>query len=526
LSPGRRAPRWRLPAGLVALALVSAACSTGPSRHRPTASSRPPASTAPASSAPSRASTTARGSTTTAPPAALRWTPCHGHFQCATVPVPLDYSHPHGRTINLALVRLPAGQPKQRIGALLVNPGGPGASGVQFVVQQYTLFSPALRAHFDIVGFDPRGVGQSDPVRCENGAALSRYINVNPAPRGPSGVKALVTSSRQFARSCTKDSGKELLANVGTVDAARDMDRIRAALGEPKLNYLGFSYGTFLGATYAQMFPTHIRAMVLDGALNPDLGTQALDLQQGEGFERDLDDFLANCQSSPTCPLRREPGGAKGAFDRLVARIRSGRSIPTGTSRALHAGEGYLGIVAALYSRSTWPFLAQGVYQALHGNARILLALSDAYTERRPNGTYSNTLAANTAINCVDRPSPSKLSTYEKAARRFEKAAPVFGELEDYSPLTCVYWPVPPTDHPRPLHARGAPPILVVGTTADPATPYAWAKALAHQLSSGVLLTHVGVGHTAYGDSSCVRRIADAYLISLKVPKSGTVCHH
>ncbi|MGH9062629.1 MAG: alpha/beta hydrolase [Acidimicrobiales bacterium] len=539
-------------AASVALALGAASCSGG--GHPPGATARghahapsSPAATAgststsgaPApSSSPTPSASTASPSTT-----ALSWHGCGGSFQCATLPVPLDYANPKAGTVDLALVRLPASDPAHRVGDLLVNPGGPGASGVDFVRQQSSLFSPALRAHFDIVGFDPRGVGRSDPVRCENGQALASYIDLEPAPSTASGVQALVAASRELAKDCAARSGKALLARVATVDAARDMDRIRAALHDAKLSYLGFSYGTFLGATYANLFPTHVRAMALDGALDPTLTTEQLDLQQAKGFELDLHDFLAHCQSDPSCPLlgaaagssaspagsSASPAGssAGAAFDRALARIRSGPPLPTGpgSARTLGPGEGYLGIIAALYSESTWPVLAAGLAQVLQGDGYILLSLSDAYTQRQPNGTYSNELAANTAINCVDRPSPTDLATYRADAARFARAAPVFGVLEAYSALTCAYWPVPPTGHPHPLTAKGAPPIVVVGTTADPATPYAWAQALAHQLSSAVLVTHVGVGHTAYGDSACVRQAVDAYLIDLTVPKPGLVCH-
>lgn len=455
----------------------------------------------------------------------MAWTPCGSPFQCGHVAVPLDYAHPSGHTIKLALVRLPATDPAHRVGSLLVNPGGPGASGVDFVMQQPTLFSAALRARFDIVGFDPRGVGRSDPVRCESAAELTNYIDVNPAPANAAGVQNLVDTNRTFAQGCESTSGKALLAHVGTVDAARDMDRIRAALGEAKLTYLGFSYGTFLGATYAELFPHHVRALALDGALDPSLSTEASDIQQAKGFEQDLSDFLANCDSTPGCPLR-QAGGARATFDRALAVIRSGARLPgpPGSGRTLGPGEGYLGIVAGLYSSDTWQYLAQAVAQVLTGQGGLLLALSDSYTMRQPNGTYENTLEANAAVNCVDRPSPHSLATYNADAASFEAQAPDFGELEAYGPLACAYWPVPPTDQPHPITAKGAPPIVVVGTTADPATPYAGAVALAHQLASGVLVTHVGVGHTAYVDSACVRNIVDAYLINLAVPSAGVVC--
>lgn len=467
----------------------------------------------------------------TTPGSTLAWRSCGSPFQCATLAVPLDYSNPGAGTIRLALIRLPASQPSKRVGSLLVNPGGPGASGVAFVRQDYPLFSPALRAHFDIVGFDPRGVGASNPVTCENGKALGTYLGLDPAPQTPSQIATVVAATRRFDASCLADSGRALLANVSTLDAARDMDRIRIALGEAKLNYFGFSYGTFLGATYAGLFPTHIRAMALDGAIDPALTTQQLDLQQAKGFEVDLDDALAACQASPSCPLHQLADSSHVSvhqeLDKALARIQAGPPLATSSgTRTLSEGGAYLGIVASLYSSSTWAQLDQGLAGVLQGHGGTLLALADAYNGRRPNGTYSNETAANTAINCLDSPVPPHLSTYEADAKTFAKAAPVFGPLLAWSPLACKYWPVPPSGSPHAITAKGAPPIVVVGTTADPATPYAGAVALAHQLASGVLITHVGVGHTGYVDSTCVQGAVDAYLIHLKVPKNGLVCRH
>lgn len=524
---------------LAAIVVLGASCSAGatsahsgratpahPARATTTAppapatTTAPPATTtAPATSAPP-VSTTTPGATAT-----LHWSSCGSGFQCATLAVPLDYTHPAGPTIELALIRLRAGDPKQRTGSLLVNPGGPGASGVDFVRQSSDLFSADLRQHFDLVGFDPRGVGASSPVHCETGPELDTYIDVNPAPQDASGRQALVQADRRFVQGCVAMSGVSLLAHLSTADAARDMDRIRAALDEAKLTYLGFSYGTLLGATYAQEFPTRVRALALDGAIDPALTTEQEDLQQGVGFEQDLGDFLANCDTTPSCPLAG-PGGARASFERALAAIRSGPPVPTASpsGRRLGPGEGYLGLAAGLYSRDTWPLLAQGLAGVLHGDGTVLLALSDAYSMRHPNGTYDNTIAANTAISCLDRPSPTQLSTYQADAVSFSRQAPTFGALEAWGPLPCAFWPVPPEGRPGALTAEGAPPIVVVGTTADPATPYAWAKALASQLRSGVLITHVGVGHTAYGDSSCVRQAVDAYLIHLTTPAPGLVC--
>lgn len=513
---------------VVVLALVAGACSPAPPGGPSTAST---STTAAAPLNPGTPGTRAGGNGTPPPttnpaPASptLAWRACGDPFQCSTLRVPLDYAHPSAGTVDLALIRLPASDPAHRVGSLLVNPGGPGASGIDLVRSNSDLFSNQLRARFDLVGFDPRGVGMSDPVRCESGPQLDKFIDADPAPTTPAGLQSLVTISRSFAANCAATSGTALLAHVGTVDAARDMDRIRAALGEAKLTYLGFSYGTFLGATYADLFPTHIRAMALDGAIDPSLPTEPSDLQQALGFEQDLNDFLANCDATAGCPLD-QAGGSRATFDRALARIHSGPPIPTDQAdRPLGSGDGYLGIIAGLYSSDTWPILAQAVADVLSGNAQSLLDLTDSYTMRQPDGTYANTTEANAAINCVDRSSPTQLSVYQADAVRFAQQAPDFGALEAYGPLVCAYWPVPPTDQPHRITAKGAPAIVVVGTTGDPATPYAGAQALASQLASGVLITHNGVGHTAYGDSTCVSQAVDAYLVNLAVPRAGLVC--
>lgn len=500
---------------VLVVSLLAASCASGKGPATPTTTGRT-----------SIGGTSGTGSPNTG---TLDWKGCGSPFQCATLSVPLDYSNPAAGTIPLALIRLPASDPANRDRSVVVNPGGPGASGIDFLRQGYTTFSTNLRAHFDLVSFDPRGVGRSDPVKCEGGAALEAFIGLNPAPASPDAVAASVAATKQFDQSCLADSGKALLSNLSTADAARDIDRIRVALGEAKLTYLGFSYGTFLGATYAGLFPTHVRAMALDGALNPDLSFVSLDLQQAEGFEVDLNDLLAACEASLLCPLKidadKDHTTVRAEFDRALARIESGTSIPTSSgNRTLNVGEGYIGIVAGLYSSSTWVDLDAALADVLDGNGTLLLDFADQYNERQSNGTYSNLLAANVAINCADYPTPTKVSAFEGAVASFVAAAPVFGASQAWAPLSCAFWPVPPTSAPHVIHAKGAPPIVVVGTTSDPATPYSGAQALAAQLDSGVLVTHLGVGHTAYDDSGCVRSAVDAYLIRLKVPARGLTC--
>jgi pimeloyl-ACP methyl ester carboxylesterase len=374
------------------------------------------------------------------------------------------------------------------------------------------------------VSWDPRGVGQSAPVTCESGQALDRFFSLPAAPSTPAQVAQVVAATKAFDEGCVRRSGLALLRNVSTAETARDLDRIRAALGDSKLTYLGFSYGTFIGTMYAHLFPTHVRAMVLDGAVDPALTTEQEDLQQAEGFETDLGDFLSWCQQQGAgCPLD-QAGGAQASFERALERLQEG-PVPAGQDhRSVDSGLGLYGLAEGLYSTQTWPQLADALAGVLRDDGSQLLGMADNYTGRNPNGSYQNILEANTAISCLDKPAPTSLAAYEADAVAWAQAAPVFGPSEAWGTLSCAYWPVPPVEQPGPLAAPGAPPIVVVGSTNDPATPYSWAQALASQLGSGVLVTRVGAGHTGYFFSNCVEQLANAYLVSLKVPRPGTVC--
>jgi len=436
--------------------------------------------------------------------------------------VPLDYRQPGGQTITVAAVRLRARDTAGRIGSLLVNPGGPGASGVQFVLDAAQSFPAAIRDRFDIVGFDPRGVGQSTPVRCLSPHALDEEVAADPVPDAPGELSNLVTLAKLFAGGCEHESGA-LLAHVSTLDEARDMDVLRAAVGDAKLTYLGFSYGTYLGAKYVQLFPSHIRALVLDGALDPSLTVDQLNEVQAEGFQTDLDDFLAFCVQGANCPLGSSVSAAMAELNRLTRAV-DDHPLPGGGGRTAGAGEFFSGLAFTLYDPTYgWPALERALAAAERGNGAPILALSDAFVGRNPNGTYTNELESNTAINCVDRPSPTDLTTYERAAARNERIAPYFGAAIEWGGLACAYWPVPPAETPHAISPGGAPPILVVGTTRDPATPYQWAQALARQLRT-TLLSYNSDGHTAYLRSGCIDGYVDAYLIARQLPRPGTVC--
>jgi len=433
--------------------------------------------------------------------------------------VPLDYSKPTGRTLHIAVIRQPSSG--QHEGSLIINPGGPGASGVTFEAEAASSFSQ-LTDHYDLVSFDPRGVGLSDPIRCVTSTQLTAFINTDPVPSTAAEHAQLVAQAKLMADDCFKRNG-QYLEHVGTIDQARDMDVLRAALGDAKLTYYGASYGTYLGAKYAQLFPTHIRAMVLDGALNPDEPVTQENLVQAEGFETDLHDFLAACVKSGSCPLGSTDAAAQAGLESLKARITAHPETVDG--RELGAGEFFEGLAAGLYSTSDWTDLWQVLGNVMKGQGAGLLLFADSLTERNGNGSYTNLIESNLAINCIDRPSPRRVATYDADATKFAKLSPDFGAAIEYGSLPCAFWKVPPVEKVHKVHAAGAPPILVIGTTRDPATPYVWAQALARQLKSGVLLTHDGDGHTAYLDHDpCVDAVVKAYIDNLTTPKVGTTC--
>jgi pimeloyl-ACP methyl ester carboxylesterase len=457
-------------------------------------------------------------------PPPVAWTPCGGTAECGRVTVPLDYRHPRGRAITLADLRARAADTQHRLGVLLVNPGGPGASGLSLplallgVAHQEQGALAAVLDRFDLIGFDPRGVGASSAVDCIDDPDAFYATDSTPDTRDER--HALIASVRAFARDCLRRTG-ELLAHVGTVDAARDMDQIRRALGESKISYLGFSYGTDLGATYADLFPTRLRATVLDGAIDMSLDGPQLVRQQALAMERAFHVFAANCAARPTCAFY-SGGDPEGAFDKLLQRL-DASPLRVGTRVA---NESKLRTVAgaALFGLPPFrPVLEAGLAQAAAGDGSAILAGFDLYADRQPGGTYSNSIEATVAVNCLDYRWPRAQRGYDAIVSRPLAAAPQFGPTFEREFLPCAYWPFLGRDRPVPS-AAGAPPIVVVGTTGDPATPYEWAQALARQLESAVLLTRVGEGHTALGASRCIDDALAAYLGKLTVPAAGTTC--
>lgn len=449
---------------------------------------------------------------------ALAWTPCDGGFQCATLDVPLDYANPAGPTISLGLVRRPAPDPATRIGVLFMNPGGPGGSAIDLV--EHNGVSASVRARFDLIGFDPRGVGRSAPISCHSG--MTAYFAADPSPDNEAEWAAMERVAASFAGECAAKHGA-LLPHLGTRNAARDMDRVRAALGEETISYLGYSYGTTLGAVYADMFPNRLRAMVLDGAY--DFFSVSGDEQlrrQSIGFEGALAAFLANC--GPSCPFARN-GSARGGLDALLASVEAAPiTVPT-ADRPLGPGEANLGVSFGLYSRSYWPMLTAAITNALAGNGALLLYMADAYLQREPDGSYPGSNDVYIAVSCVDYAWPSSPAGFRAPAAIARASAPVFGAPNLLqSALPCATWSAR-SDPLTPPRAEGAPPIIVIATTNDPATPYVEGVAHANQLATGVLLTHVGEGHTIYGQGdACVDSVVNAYLLTLAAPVDGARC--
>lgn len=462
----------------------------------------------------------------------LTWRECGvPGFQCATLKAPLDYDRPTSGDISLAVSRRKATGPGPRLGSLLVNPGGPGGSAIDYLQSYAALGYPVqVRARYDLVAVDPRGVARSEPVQCLSGRAMDAYNKTDITPDDQRETTVLVGAYKGFAETCGRRSAG-LLRHVSTVETARDMDIARAVLGDKKLNYVGASYGTLLGATYAGLFPDRAGRLVLDGAMDPSLSSHRMNVEQTAGFQTAFRSFVQDCARRPDCPLGAKGTSLKKAGDNLRAFFARVDAEPLRTGdpdgRLLTESLATTGVIAAMYDEATWPQARDALSSAMRSkDGAGLLALSDSYYERDPNGHYTNLMAANAAVNCVDLP-PAFTSPEEvrKALPEFEKASPVFGDGMAWSALSCAYWPVRATGKPHRIEAKGAAPVVVVGTTRDPATPYPWAQALSRQLASARLLTYDGDGHTAYGrGSTCIDSAINRYLIQGTPPAEGKRC--
>jgi pimeloyl-ACP methyl ester carboxylesterase len=467
----------------------------------------------------------ARAADAPSPPAVapIAWRACDDGFQCGTLTVPLDPAAADGPTLGLAVVRKRARDRTHRIGSLVFNPGGPGAPGVSFLTGVAGTLPRELRDRFDLVALDPRGVGSSRPVECV--PSLDPLFDQSFQPATRAARIALVDMMRIVAFECEERSG-ELLAHLSTADTVQDLERLRVALGDDRLSFVGYSYGTFLGARYADAYPDRVRAFVLDGPVDPTMSAAQVALGQARGFERALDDFLADCSDHPGCPFHHD-GDAAPAYDALRARAgRTPLATGGGDGRGLNQTRFDAAVLQELYlGRSAWPALADALHDAERGDASTLLALADAFVGRGTDGRDDHALEAFWAVSCRDGPVIGGVDAAAALETRVVSVAPRLGAFIVNNSLPCSVWPVPPLAPSGRLTATGAPPILVVGTTHDPATPLVQARALSRALDRGRLLVAAGEQHTSFDvGNECVDRAVTRYLVDLKLPRTGTTC--
>lgn len=455
----------------------------------------------------------------------LDWKNCADGMQCSTATAPLNWDDPDQGDIELALIRQVA--TGDRIGSLLVNPGGPGASGYDMVANSIDYATDEnVQAGFDVVGFDPRGVGRSTAVSCYDDADMDSYLyDLADAPRGSDEwIAELETASTAFGAACSESTGP-LLEYVDTESAARDLDLLRATLGDSKLNYLGYSYGTFLGATYAELYPDKVGRLVLDGALDPSTSNFEVTKTQAVGFENALRAYLENCLAGTECPF---DGTVDDAMTTVAALLASVDASPIAASDGRELGSNTLltAIILPLYSAQSWPQLSDMFSAVMFGSADEAFVLADAYNGRSADGSYrDNSTEAFLSINCIDYAYNDDPTAMRAQAAEITAAAPIIGTYLSFGDIGCANWPYAFDGEREPIHAAGAAPILVVGTTNDPATPYVWAQNLAEQLDSGQLVTFEGEGHTAYNKSNqCVNDAVDAYLLDGTVPAADPLC--
>ena len=450
-------------------------------------------------------------------------------FSCAKVKVPLDYSNPGGETIEIAVKKRAA--TGDSVGSLFINPGGPGGSGIELVDSAGTYFSKNLTGSYDVVGFDPRGVGSSTAIDCLSDSDLDAERAGENDPATPSAT-ATIERAQKMNTACESKTGTPgLLDHIDTISAARDLDVLRAVEGQQALTYLGFSYGTYLGATYAELFPANTGRLVLDGAVDPSLSAEDMTLGQAKAFEVALRAYVQECQSSKlSCPL-------SGDVDSGVSQIRefleSTKTAPIPTSdpqRPLTYDLALTGVLGAMYQTSLWSSLTAALTQAMDTSGSrdgsALMVITDAFASRQSDGSYSgNSTEALMPVNCLDFPVQGDDASWEQNATAVEEASPTFSAQLLYPDAYCQGWGHESSRKREKITASGAAPILVVGTTGDPATPYAWSEALAEQLETGQLLTWKGNGHTAYGRSNdCVKNAVDTYLLNGTMPEKGLTC--
>jgi pimeloyl-ACP methyl ester carboxylesterase len=464
----------------------------------------------------------------------VAWEPCEfsggqvdlpANTQCGQLAVPVDYDNPDAGTAELALIRFPA--TGQKIGSLVVNPGGPGESGVQAALSMVPTLPAEIRERFDFVGFDPRGVGSSTPALWCNSDEDNDRLRADPTVEyTPEGVEHINTMTEEFIQRCVDKMGTEYLANIGTDNVAKDLNAIREAVGDDKLTYLGFSYGTRIGAEYAEQFPQHVRAMILDGAVDPNADPFEADIRQAEAFQNAFNAYAADCAKDPSCPLGTDPAKAVERYQSLIEPLIDNSEVTT-DPRGLSHSDAIVGTIMTLYSPNLWRHLTQALTELEEGRGDTMLILADMYMRRSKDGTYTNANDVRIAVNCMDKPRNTDDAKLVEQDRLLREAAPfmAYGEFTGLTPKpTCALWPVPSTGEPHEMSIPDLPPTLVVSSTGDPATPYQAGVELAKQLGGG-MLTFDGTQHTVvFQGNACVDDYATQYLIDGAMPGPGATC--
>lgn len=459
----------------------------------------------------------------------VSWSRCaEPDILCADIEVPADWSNPKGDRLKLALAYRKADN-REALGSVIFNPGGPGSSGVSWIKKSATqIGTSTLRKNFNLVGFDPRGVGSSEPkITCLDAKNTDEFLYSDSkfgvaTPRDIADTRAAV---KEFTDACESNTGPNLKF-VDTVSAAKDLDVIRAVFGDEKIKYLGFSYGTFLGTMYAQLFPERVGSMVLDGAIDPTVSEAEQNVSQLIGFDRALKNYLTSCLENQDCPFTGSLANAEQQVKQLLLKIEK-KPLATDSGRELTIWAAITGVIMPLYGQDWWPTLTEAFADAKRGDGTILLALADTYNDRLEDGSYgSNMLEANIAISCLDGRQPTDEESISAQNEKVLKTSATFGRYWQFGALTCEQWPFAVADRPAEFAAKGSAPILVIGTTGDPATPYEQAVALATEvLENAQLVTFNGEGHTAYGlDSKCINSTVDRYFIENVVPDEDPNC--
>lgn len=454
----------------------------------------------------------------------LKWRDCYGNYQCSSLLVPIDYADLSGGAFSLALLRYQALDQDRRIGSLVVNPGGPGSSGVDYAYSAEYIVSPEILERFDIVGFDPRGVGESAAIKCLNDAETDASFAADPKPDDEAEFALFISDARDYFAKCSENT--EHLTNYSTLNSARDLEILRSALGDEQLNFLGKSYGTYLGTLYAELFPESVGRFVLDGAVDPNSNIREAVLGQAIGFESALNAFISNCLNSSSCALT---GDLQSARNQVIDLLTNTAITPLESKSGREVTEGLvlLGIASALYdSESGWPVLRDAFKEATLGSGTSFLTLADQYAGRQENGKYlSNENDALQVISCLDQNELETVSTFKKGVAEFAKRAPIFGPYLAYAGLACRYFPNLSSVEQIEIKSLKTKPILIVGTTRDPATPYKWAQSLAKIFEGSILITLDGDGHAGHGrGSTCVDSAVDRYLLTGAMPKSELFC--